>query len=406
MAISKVPEGADFLGIKNAVLITSTVYALTEEAQSELIKELPKNGYKIETKDGETHANLEVEHKCSCYHCNHIQSSRGVLTHNKPCISCNKPLYVEFNKGETIEFYFVSLARTDKTKITLKIYGYDDDKNQVLVYPEPIQNNRSFFATPTNKQLKSMEDNKNRYSRRKVIDHGKEIEVLAIPFSHVIDENSVINTSEITGEKQYFQRVTVHNGIAYGMFDDLPFPTYINISTEYINKKISLEEENAHEIIMHAAGQVSRVDFYHQDGRKAFFDTEISRMSAFVKNCVAVDYKEWEKFIRTAPMDGPNFIRSLAKWCATQSNGSVRQVKEEPNMWIALNAAAKQKIEGRLSLQEAVAAQDGLFHLAEKFGVVIRDGEQNPNDILGDVLAILGPQDTITKPINLEDGPT
>lgn len=405
MAISKLPEGSDFLDVKDAILIASTVYVLTEEAKSNLLNKLPVNGYEIKEDEDSIHANLEVEHACSCYHCNHVQSSWGVLTHNKPCAFCNKPLYVEFHKGETIRFSFVTNGRTDRTDVTLKIYGYDDDRNQVLVYPEPIEEDSSFFATPLNKQIDALEKNKGRYSRRKAIDNGQEIEVLSIPFSHTIDEQSVINTRKITGSKQYFLNVTIHNGVVYGIFDTIPFPTHIAVSTEYINKKLSLENSLAHEIILHAAGQSSRVDFYHQDGRAAFFETEISRMDAFVKNCVAIDYNKWKEFIVTAPMDGPNFIRSLSKWCGLQSGRIPTPPREEPNMFNAIEAGLRQKRTGVLSLQEAISAQDGLKDLAKAFGVALQDGEQNPNDVLGDVLAILSCPRTTPVPKEPKDGP-
>lgn len=150
---------------------------------------------------------------------------------------------------------------------------------------------------------------------------------------------------------------------------------------------------------MSAAGQVSRADYYHQDGRAAFSQTVFDRMSNFVKHFVDVPFEEWEAFLDSlgekiiqsmthgigriqgdsskflfqawsdstnsfganyTQIDGPGFIYALAKWAGDMSDGVLKNVRDEPNIGNALVGAARMLSGKTLSDAEAAAMMEGM----------------------------------------------
>jgi len=225
-------------------------------------------------------------------------------------------------------------------------------------------------------------------------DTGEDVAVLILKShkSRLLQPGSPFDTYEIYGSRKNYKDIKVFNGQKYdGWFDKLPVPDTLHLSSRYVGAyKHSMTEPNIHETIMSAAGQVSRADYYHQDGRPAFTQTAFDRMDHFVKNFVDVPYQSWRKFLqglgsktntqkqrmRTGPfgefiamargvggyqnIDGPGFIYALAEWAGKMSDGRRKNVRDEPNIGNALEGAFKMMSGQKLNESEAAAMLEGL----------------------------------------------
>ena len=71
-----------------------------------------------------------------------------------------------------------------------------------------------------------------------------------------------------------------------------------------------------HAKVMSAAGQVSRQDYYHQDGRPAFSSLVYGRFEKFIEHFTELDHEEFRNAVRRMRHDGPGFIEDFAAFCS------------------------------------------------------------------------------------------
>jgi hypothetical protein len=382
-------EGLPFLELKDSVYISGTVYLKSKDSEAMLPAILSQYGYELN--EDKTYAKLNSFSQC--LHCDGIIAPHATHTHGHVCELCGKPTYLEYNRDEYITFQFMrNGSYVGDNSIVMRIYDYDTEKKELLLFPEPItaptakMRRLPFFCVKDAQEAAALLDEaKDLYTMRSITENGITFEVMALKNqpSHAITAESVFNPSDITGTKSLTRDVYVYNGNIYPVFsfgedDKLPIPDHFGFSNAYMENRLSLANPRAHEIIMSAAGQVSRCDYYHQDGRPAFGDVVYKRWRAFIEHCVDIPVEKWDSFIKTAPRDGPSFINALAKWCSSVSGTGPRAVRDDPNMGNALEAAFKQQAGIPLTEAEVAAAIDGLEDLAATFGQKV-----SPADLIG-----------------------
>ena len=136
---------------------------------------------------------------------------------------------------------------------------------------------------------------------------------------------------------QYFHRIVrVYRGRIFKEWDPLPVPDSFHIVEAWRWVPL-LRSSTLHEQIIHAAGMVSRCDYYSQDGSTAFFLVHFNRMRLFVDHCTEIPVAKFDEFCRTCRVDGPGFIRDLATFVA----GKSAIVRDEPNIANLINGFCK-----------------------------------------------------------------
>lgn len=374
-------EGAAFLGVADAVFIAGAVYPKTRAAQEALLTRFAEAGYGVNP--DKTIARLSDSiNGYMCDHCDGMLERAGLGRHDHACGHCNMPTLLRYNRDEYIAFKFVRNMVPQGDTIAFRIYDYDVAARELLLYADPVltPNDKlkrfGIFQIDNAKEAQAlMESVADLYSRRIKFDkQNEQINLIAIRHDDAgqMDRDSVINTVEITGEQTFFTFIKTIDGQAYHGLSNLPVPDIVMINSGYIDKKLSLTDPAAHEVIMRAAGQTPRADAYRQGGAPDFHDLHFRRWDAFINHFVDVPYDEWKKFRGVAPHDGPGFINALAKWCAFMSDGQPRLVRDDPNVTNAIDAAAKQAGGETLNYAEGAAAADGVIALGQLFGQEVR----------------------------------
>jgi hypothetical protein len=369
-------EGKTFLGIADTVYICGAVYPKTAEALWAAKAAMTEAGY-VFNEDG-THARLEVS-AAKCGSCGRIIDRRGVARHGHVCEHCGAPTAVEYVKGGHIRVAFLRRheAVADGKTLSFRIFGYDAERGEMAVYADPVFDGphgaRPGLLDPKTPEAarRVLEEAEGLYRLEERDDDGEKVSVAVFryPGDGMIDDDSVVDTHGVSGGTRNWRDVQVYNGVEYSAFADLPIPDSVSLRLEFIGgAKLSLSDPKAHEIILHAGGAVSDAGWYHQDGRPGFFDVMWKRWDAFVEHFVGVDHAEWRKFVARAPADGPGFIRALSKWCTAMAGGAPHPVTDEPNVGNTLEAFCKVMDGGRLSYQEAVAAEDGASEFEQVMG--------------------------------------
>ncbi|MFA6529094.1 MAG: hypothetical protein WCT46_06180 [Candidatus Gracilibacteria bacterium] len=152
---------------------------------------------------------------------------------------------------------------------------------------------------------------------------------------------SAINPSEIYGHYWNHKIVLVWDGKEYDEYSlDLPLHESISIYESWHWAPLE-SNPKLHEKIIHAAGMVSRCDYYHQDGRLEFRDGHLKRMRMFVEHFTKLDLVAWDRMIRTADKSGPGMIRAIAAFC--HNNPSVENRPNVGNLLVGFSKAMSGK---------------------------------------------------------------
>ena len=375
-------EGASFLDVPDTVFISGAVYPKTPAAHEALLTRLIGAGYGLNPAKDIARLSDSIN-GYMCDHCDGIfETSDGLGRHDHACGHCNMPTALRYNRDEYIVFKFVRNMVAQGDTIAFRIYDYDAGARELLLYADPVLEPNSklkkfgIFQIDNVKEAHGLMESVADLYRRciKFDKQNEQINLIAIHHddSGQLDQGSVINPVEITGEQIFFTFIKTIDGQVYHGLGNLPVPDILTINSSYIGQKLSLSDPAAHEVIMRAAGQTPRADTYRQGGAPDFHDLHFRRWDAFIKHFVDVPYDEWKKFRGVAPHDGPGFINALAKWCALMSDGQPRLVRDDPNFMNAIDAAAKQAGGETLNYAEGAAAADGVIALGQLFGQEVR----------------------------------
>jgi hypothetical protein len=323
------------ISVPDVVFIShNQLYARTPEALKNLLAELERLGYDVKDcrKDEDRGASIEtqekngwylwyarlnksrIERKAKCGSCGALIDDCGIFTHEHQCEACGAITYEKFRQGSTIRFIFTQESRA-KTRfepdLKMKIYGYDKESESLLLYAEPLNGN-NLNDWNTENALKVLEANEHQFERRTVEDGTELIAINYDPWSHRV---GVINTVEIFPSYKNAKIVNILDGKEFDEYARLPIPESYTIYEAWHWAPLMGASPNLHEKIMHAAGLVTRTDYYYQDGRPAFDAVHFNRMRKYVKYFTDINIDTWDAAIRRAPRSGPDFIRYLASCC-------------------------------------------------------------------------------------------
>ncbi len=297
-----------------------------------------------------------------CDFCQHLNVQLACKVHGYSCQGCGKVLYREYVKGGTIKFSF----RNDEKMryITLYIHSYENDR--IICYPKPMKDERSIFSTKDPKAL--LEQFKDEYEV--VTIDGKQLLSFFYPAKWK-NVDRTINMAEVRGapqiRRQHYQSVAVYKGqvfedryemgikdsfMIYDTFKDAPFK----------------DTGRLHAKIMSMAGQVSRCDYYYQDRRSAFSETQFGWMKTAVETFTDLPKEEFAEFLRTCRQDGPGFICMLAQF-VEKHTGVKQQIENNPNIGNILNAMCHDENEDRF----------GEYFLDDELGMISKIGKMMMN---------------------------
>ena len=304
------------------------LFCKSEEAKAKAIVYLLEHSYEIK----DNYATLKYERVGKCGSCGQYINTLGIACHGHVCEKCGAITQLEYIKGEFIHFRFWDAPG----ELHMKIYGYDQKAEEMLVYPDPLES-RKFFAPSVAQQLQTLKQNRKLYrviggpSRgmrkhiRRLKSQGLEVPVCKprmLAFKKKLHGEGVINICDVGRGKCNYRVVKLWEGKEYGEWDKLPVGESYSIRVQPV---LPRSTKNLHETILHAAGAVSRTDYYYQDGRAAFFGVMWERMRLFVEHFTTIDIAEWDEFITVCSKSGPGFIKDLSAFCGNCF------VRTEPN---------------------------------------------------------------------------
>ena len=333
----------DQLIAEKVVAIGSDLYCKSRRAYKALMQRKRQEGYEIPDHAREkkyksyTYVSLTddaAQRRGKCRSCGQYISTLGIRCHMHRCEKCGVPTYVEFTDGGTIEFYWHD--EDDSKVMLMKIRGYDEERKLLLCYAEPMESRR--WRAYTVEQAKAeIEKRVGRLVR--TFDKGEAL--IGIPYdagSHRLTPDSVINPAETRGHQHNHSIVKLYQGKEYSEWDQLPVSESHSIYHAWMWGVRHKPSPTLHETIIHAAGMVSRCDYYYQDGRDAFYDVHLERMRTFVQHFTTLDLAAWDRMIaavdkRPAEVmyneygtrrsvgwakpdrSGPGMIRKIAAFC-------------------------------------------------------------------------------------------
>lgn len=276
------------------------------------------------------------QRKAECGSCKSLIDILGVQTHGHKCQKCNQPTYLEWVNGGEISFSVVDDTSPSFRRPNFVIHSYDKDKQSLNLYVDPAdcsqrkdRRMRNFDLTPEQSKDLVPELTKKFPQTFKLQKIGG-VKVLTVNHKddHYVHEHG-INTSHIEGSVQNYRIVKLFGGKEFKEWDSIPIPETVSLYEAWHWAPLK-PSPGLYEKIMSAARQVSRKDYYYQDGRPAFVKKQLDWMLKFVEHFTTLDSNEVGKHI-TPDMSGPGLIDALAK-----ATGHENHIKTESNIFNGL----------------------------------------------------------------------
>lgn len=386
--------------IEGVVKIAGDFYTKSPESLSSLIEHLKGVGYDIKDCSKEDkRPPREVQEKRGwylwfaalnddafqrkgeCRTCHNLIERLGIETHEHKCEYCGDFTFVKYVNGGQIRF---SIADNPEMMedYTLMIHSFDKENERLNFYTNledckvevaPIINSKLYLSRE--ESHKKLPELLKRFPE--TFSEGKidGIKIVSVPHKDdgYVHEHG-INICEVGGEKRNFRDVKIFKGKKFDGWDRIPIPETHTIYEAWHWMPLK-PGPDLYERIMSAAGQVSRKDYYYQDGRPAFGQIQIDWMLEFIDQFTTIDAKKIRHYLHTG-LSGPKMIDTLAK--LTGHEGSIPTA---PNIGNALATFGK-IIEGRaITEQEIGPAIDGICR--SKDGKIVKEilGDEFVDDV-------------------------
>ncbi|GEM_PF-2161853 len=319
-----------------------------------------------------------LQHKAECGSCGSIIERDGVRKHDHRCECCGAPTYLEFVNGGEVSFSFADDQNPGIKKPTMVVHSYDKENRKLRFYatPEDCKDRRerrmrNFDYTPA-EIAKILPELLKRFPQTLQLEEVDGVEVVSVPYNddHRLQDHG-INISRVEGQIHNYGDADFFRGrrMKPGLCGpELPCPDSVTIyeAWHWVPLKPG---PDLYEKIIHAAGQVSRKDYYYQDGSPAFSKEVIDRMLRFVEHFTTLDARKIKHYLHTG-LSGPGLIDVLAKL-----TGHKEYIETEPNVGNALVMFGKVVSGESVNKEEFVEGWKGVN--AAKDGSIIRE-------ILGD----------------------
>ena len=314
------------------IMVAGSLYVKTEKAMAALVTRLSKIGYGI--KDVEDRVNYKFAtlsniRKGKCGSCEELISVMGIASHGHKCEKCGEVTHWDIVDGTVVRFSFIQRDEEragGMIDIKMTAKRWDTDAGYVYFRKQP----EGGLWTNDESAQAYLEANSDKWEE--VEEDGETL--IKMRHTHPWDYKvCAFNPSEISDpwdgptKLRNHSIVKVWDGEVYDEWSrDFPLPDSINIYGKW-HEPLLAASPTIHETIMSAAGQVSRKDYYYQDGRKALYEQSWQNMSTFIRHFTELDAdafdQAWPRFCHS----GPGGIDDLAAWCHPDSI-----VRDEPNI--------------------------------------------------------------------------
>lgn len=307
------------------IMVAGSLYIKTEEAMTALAARLIEIGYDIkndEDRENYKFASLTDIRKGKCGSCKELISVRGVACHGHKCEKCGAVTQWDIIDGTVIRFSFIQRDEESQGMVDIKMTAkrWDTDAGYVYFYKKA----EGGLWTSDEDAQTYLEANSDKWEE---VEEGGET-LIKMRHTQPWDyEVCAFNPSDINGKTRNHSIVKVWDGEVYSEWSqDFPIPDMINLYGKW-HEPLLAASPTIHERIMSAAGQVSRKDYYYQDGRQAFCDKNWQNMSTFIRHFTELDADVFDLVWPIFRKDGPGGIDDLAAWCHPESI-----VRDEPNI--------------------------------------------------------------------------
>ncbi|MFH1064255.1 MAG: hypothetical protein V1729_04200 [Candidatus Woesearchaeota archaeon] len=309
-----------------------------------LLEHLSKVGYEVsDVSSGQRDSGKIWEGKlrddihrsmAECLSCNSIIEPTGVGVHNHECEVCGEYTTIEYVPGGQVCF-----SPTDDLnyQLTMVIHSYADDKlNLYADYKDCTEK-----ILPLTRIYNEAEHSFNKvvclaslfpetFSERTI--HG--VKVLSVdhkPSAYLAEHD--IDILSISGKNTNYRNIEVFKGKKFtGRRWNLPIPTNISIVEAWHWIPLS-PSPGLYSEVMSMAGQVSRKDYYYQDGRPGLEYRQVELILKAVREFTTVDVNSVNI---NHMMSGPALIDRLA-----EATGHDAVIETPPNIFNAINVIAK-----------------------------------------------------------------
>ncbi len=356
--------------VPGVVVIAGALHCKSREAFEALIDVL-KDDYDIKDcmesdKPHEGHfctlKDTVAQRFAKCDQCHHLNTTRGCKRHGFTCAGCNQIIYRDHLPKGLMRFTFYPEKREYGFGcIAHEIHHFDHVNGQLYLKAEPADYNGSYSTFPKEKAKTYLEEHSEYYTEVQI----DGVWLLAIPYSGGGTlKDQCINPWEISRwhsdeDIQHYREVTIFKGTEYegGLISGLPVPDSYMVHETYKRAPFKHDKKLSASIIS-MAGQVSRCDYYYQDGRSAFFEGSLNWMEQFIEHFTDLPmesdekYVGWKRFRVISPKDGPGFIKALALW-VQHCTGVKQWVEDSPNIGNLIEGACKIMNGQRMTSHEA-----------------------------------------------------
>lgn len=348
----------------SVIWIAGSLYVKTETAMKQLITELKTIGYEVELSEhGTDHwfAKLPDLSRGKCDSCGELISTFGIRSHGHKCEKCGEVTYWKIVDGTVIRFVFIEHDENKESPgmidISMVAKYWDTEAGYVYFYPLLSGG----FWTSAERAQAYFDDNSDKWEL--VEKDGVELIKMRYtqPWDYDICAFEPMDISSHHTKTSNHSIVKIWKGVEYGEWSmDFPMPETIGLYGTWKWMPLAASPK-IHEEIMHAAGQVSRKDYYYQDGRPFFIDVHWENMSTYIRHFTELDAdafdKAWPRFRR----DGPGGIDDLAAWCHPEA-----EVRNDPNIGSLLVGFGKvlsgEHLEpGEVDAMQLAAADEEVF---------------------------------------------
>jgi hypothetical protein len=286
-----------------------------------------------------------------CGSCHGYIPTLGIRSHDHRCPICNAVTYLHFVDGKTeVEFLFDGQP-SQWVKIVLRAKRFDRENQHLYLYREVPAELEYFRDAMTTEQVEAALVE---YTDKWEAVEEDGVQLIRVNYREMYyPEVRNIEVYDTRGHFHNFSIVKLWGGKEYSEFDRLPVPESFSI---YETWRWPLLEPSPtlHERLFSAVHQVSRKDYWHQDGRAAFDPRMYLEMGKFILHFTTLDFVSWMQAAPYFRLDGPGGIEDVAHFCHPAP-----LVKDEPNIGNTLDAIAGMMEGRRLSGQELRAAARG-----------------------------------------------
>lgn len=339
------------------IWVRNGLYCKTPTSLKGAIKELKCIGYKVKDlrKDKDTlerctveqleagsgmlwFASLKDVRHGKCGSCGSLISTRGIQSHGHTCEVCGEVTYYELVEDSTVRFTFRGDDGFFPPELHMEVKRWDVEEGWLyLKYAFLDLGRRCLFGDEAEDYLAANTD------KWELVEEDGE-KLLRVKYRSgfmVPRDDDTIEMRDHFGGYRNFKIVKVWDGVEYDEYDrNFPLPDTVLLYEAWRWSPLPVTP-TLHERLFRVVSQVSRKDYWYQDGRPEFKRAMYEEMGVFVRHFTSLDADAWDAAMLDFRLDGPGGIDDVAAFCHPEA-----VVQDEPNVGNLL-VALGDAIEGR-----------------------------------------------------------